>query len=149
MNNLCIVSGYFNPLHPGHIKLFRAAREIGTLFVIINNDEQVKIKNAIPFLDEDARKFIIEHLSCVNYTWMSIDKDESVAETIEDIYNYWGGDDYTWYFINGGDRVQNNINPKEQAICEKYNINIKYIADEKVYSSSKLIENAARTYNNR
>ena len=56
--NVCIISGYFNPIHPGHISLIRDVKKSKIdckLVAIVNNDRQVALKNTVPFLDEIAR----------------------------------------------------------------------------------------------
>ena len=59
-----IVSGYFNPLHKGHIELFKNAKRLGDeLIVIVNNDLQRKLKGSKKFMDEDERTLIVNELS--------------------------------------------------------------------------------------
>ena len=54
------VSGYFNPLHIGHIRLLKEAKELGDyLVVILNNDQQVKLKGSVPFMSIEDRKEIV------------------------------------------------------------------------------------------
>ena len=68
-NKLIIVSGYFNPLHKGHIEYFKLSKKIGDfLLVIINNDNQRKLKGSKKFMDQDEREIIISNLSLVDYT---------------------------------------------------------------------------------
>ena len=83
-----IVSGYFNPLHKGHIEYFTKSKQLGDkLFVIINNDNQRILKGSKEFMLEDERMIIVESLSLVDYTFLSIDQDSTVCKTIEYIYN--------------------------------------------------------------
>ena len=78
------VSGYFNPIHRGHIELLKAASELGTkLVVIINNDIQVKIKNSVPFMDEQERAYIVKNISCVDEVFISKDTDKTVCRSLE------------------------------------------------------------------
>ncbi len=73
-----IVSGYFNPLHKGHIEYFRKAKSKGDeLFVIINNDKQRRLKGSKEFMKEDERIIIISELKLVNKVFLSIDKDKN------------------------------------------------------------------------
>ena len=83
-----IVSGYFNPLHKGHIEYFHKAKKHGDeLFVIVNSDYQRKIKGSKEFMDEKERIFILNQLKIVDKTFISIDKDRTVCETIKLIHN--------------------------------------------------------------
>ena len=71
-----IVSGYFNPLHKGHIEYFLNAKKHGDkLFVIVNSDYQRKIKGSKEFMMEDERVFIINQLKIVDKSFISIDRE--------------------------------------------------------------------------
>ena len=76
-----IVSGYFNPIHKGHIDYFRKAKELGDhLFVIVNNDKQRELKKSKKFMDEDERVLIVNELKLVDNVFLSIDKNQSVEK---------------------------------------------------------------------
>jgi len=130
MKKAIIVSGYFNPLHRGHIEYFQKAKSIGDkLFVIINNDIQ-------EFMNEDERFIIISELKLVNKAFISIDKDKSVSLTLEKIYQEYSSK-YKIYFANGGDQ-NNNLIP-ESSICKKYGISLIDGLGKKIQSSSWLL----------
>ena len=79
-----IVSGYFNPLHKGHIEYFQKAKSKGDeLFVIINNDVQRRLKGSKEFMNEDERLIIISELKLVNKAFISVDKDKTVSLTLK------------------------------------------------------------------
>ena len=81
---IIIVSGYFNPLHKGHIEYFKQSKSMGDLlYVIVNNDEQRKKKGSKKFMLEDERQIIINELKIVDKVYLSIDKDRSVSKTIQ------------------------------------------------------------------
>ena len=83
-----IVSGYFNPIHKGHIEYFKKARQLGDfLFVIVNTDFQRKLKGSKEFMLEDERIIIIRELKIVDKVFLSVDNDRSVCSSIEKIYN--------------------------------------------------------------
>ena len=126
------VSGYFNPLHPGHIKLFEAAKNLGEyLVVIVNNDEQVKLKGSTLFIDEKERMKIISALRVVDNVILSVDKDRTVCKTLELIKPD--------IFANGGDRTKNNI--PETAICKKLGCKMVFnVGGGKIQSSSWLLK---------
>jgi len=148
--NLVIVSGYFNPLHTGHLDYLEGASRLGDyLIVIVNNDEQVRIKGSIPFLSLKDRLRIVQALTCVGRSVASIDTDGSVVKTIEELAKLWkqAGSDGTAtqisedgiIFANGGDRNSNDI--PEYSLCEKYGIQMAFnIGGGKTQSSSGLIK---------
>ena len=70
------ISGFFNPLHIGHIDYISSARNIADyLIVIVNSDEQVKIKGSVPFMNQDERLKIVSNIKGVNRAVISIDKE--------------------------------------------------------------------------
>jgi cytidyltransferase-like protein len=134
-----IVSGYFNPIHKGHIEYFKNSKEKGDeLFVIVNNDYQRSLKGSSEFQDEDERLFIVENIKLVDKSFLSIDKDRTVIETIKMIYNNFGTM-YQIAFANGGD--QNNDTIPERKICEELGIEMIDGLGEKIQSSSWLLKN--------
>ena len=77
-NRAIIVSGYFNPLHIGHIEYFKIAKKnFDKLFVIVNNDYQRHLKGSNEFMLEDERVEIIKALSITDKVYLSIDRDRS------------------------------------------------------------------------
>ena len=136
--NAIIVSGYFNPLHKGHIEYFKKAKSLGdNLFVIVNSDHQRKLKGSKEFMLEDERVLIISELAITDKVILSIDKDRTVSVTIEKIHSiYSSKSDLS--FVNGGD--QNNNNIPEAAICNKLGIRLIDGLGDKIQSSSWLIK---------
>ena len=132
-----IVSGYFNPIHKGHIEYFQNAKTKGDeLFVIVNSDYQRGLKGSKEFQDENERKFIVENLRVVDKCFISIDKDRTVEESIKMIYNQFGKE-YQFAFANGGD--QNNDTIPERSICLKLGIELIDSLGGKIQSSSWLL----------
>jgi cytidyltransferase-like protein len=135
IKTLVIASGYFNPLHKGHIEYLKKSKELGdALMVIINNDMQVGLKGSKVFQDELERKSIIDELKCVNYSIISIDEDRSVKRSIEFIHKFIRADKYL--FTNGGDQFGNTILEKD--ICNELGIELIDGLGEKIQSSSIL-----------
>jgi cytidyltransferase-like protein len=133
-----IVSGYFNPLHKGHLEYFEKAKSCGDLlFVIINSDYQRELKGSKVFQDENERLLIIASLSIVNKAILSIDQDRTVQATIEQIYKDNNGK-YDLAFANGGD--QNNKTIPEKMICENLGIQLIDGLGDKIQSSSWLLK---------
>lgn len=135
-----IVSGYFNPLHAGHIEYINAAKkQCDYLICIINNDDQVKLKGSALFMDEDHRKIIVENLKGIDFAVVSIDDDLSVSQTLENISNLEGiNENCRLLFFNSGDRNPENQNLKEVNICKDKNIERVFLDLPKIYSSSTL-----------
>ena len=132
-----IVSGYFNPLHKGHIEYFHNAKKIASkLFVIINNDYQIQLKGTKIFMLEDERVTIIKELKVVDHVYLSVDKSRDVISTIK-IISKELSDKYILHFGNGGD--QNNSTIPEAEICKQLNIKLIDGLGEKIQSSSWLI----------
>ena len=86
-----IVSGYFNPIHKGHIEYFQKAKKMADrLFVIVNSDYQREIKGSKPFQDEKERLIIVNNIKGVDKVFLSIDKNRTVCSTIEKIFSaFW------------------------------------------------------------
>jgi len=137
MKKAIIVSGYFNPIHKGHIEYFQNAKENGDkLFVIVNSDLQRALKGSKEFQDENERVFIVENLRLVDKCFLSIDKDITVVESIKMIFNQFGKE-YKLAFANGGD--QNNDTIPERPICIELGIELIDGLGVKIQSSSWLL----------
>ena len=134
-----IVSGYFNPIHKGHIEYFNLAKSRAEeLFVIVNNDAQRALKGSKEFQDEAERMIIVSNIKAVDKAVLSVDQDRTVCKTIEKIVNEYG-DDYTFSFANGGD--QNNQSIPEVPVCERLNVTLIDGLGDKIQSSSILLKN--------
>tara|TARA_Y100001938_G_C8098066_1_gene439534 strand:- start:5187 stop:5618 length:432 start_codon:yes stop_codon:yes gene_type:complete len=130
---LVIVSGYFDPLHVGHLELFKkAGMTADMLLVIVNNDEQAKIKKTKSFMSQSDRIKIIHSIKYVDAAMISVDKDKTVCRTLERIAQIYTHHDII--FANGGDRNQEEI--PEAETCRKYNIKMVDGLGEKIRSSS-------------
>ena len=133
-----IVSGYFNPLHKGHIEYFHLAKAKGDqLFVIVNNDHQRALKESKEFMLEQERVLIVKELTVVNQVILSIDKDKTVCATLEKIHKDFSKN-FELFFANGGD--QNNDSIPEVPICKKVGIGLLDGLGAKIQSSSWLLK---------
>jgi len=131
-----IVSGYFDPLHVGHIEYFKMAKDLADeLIVIVNNREQCLLKKADEFMDEKDRLEIIFHLDMVDEAILSCDKDKSVCETIRMIKRMKPMDDLV--FCNGGDRQIDQNNIFEFKVCQELEIPMVDGLGDKIRSSSE------------
>ena len=133
------VSGYFNPLHIGHLEMVEKAKTLGDyLVVIINNDNQVRLKGRVPFMSEQDRLKIVGALRCVDEVFLSIDQDLSVCQSLEKVKPD--------IFGQGGDRNEGNI--PEADICRKLKIKMIDGLGQKIRSSSDLIKDASEVQKN-
>ena len=133
-----IVSGYFNPLHKGHLEYLNHAKAIADkLIVIVNNDHQRALKGSKVFQDEGERVIIISNLKAVDEVVLSIDQDRTVCHTIRHISEKFGKE-YDLAFANGGD--QSNETIPEVPVCEELGIALIDGLGEKIQSSSWLLE---------
>ena len=140
MKKVVVVSGYFNPIHKGHIELFNKAKSHGDkLWVIVNNDLQRKLKGSNRFMNEDERLLIVSNLKMVDFSIISVDEDRTVSETLRVLYTKSISSDpkQRLIFANGGDQTNESI--PESYICNMLNIEMVDGLGDKIQSSSWLI----------
>ena len=134
---LIMVSGGFDPIHIGHIRLFKEAKALGNkLIVVLNNDHWLKKKKGVVFMTENDRKEIIESLACVDEVIISNHlenpSDMSVCVELRQIKPD--------IFANGGDRWLNNI--PEVTVCQEIGTQLIFgVGGNKLRSSSELLNN--------
>ena len=133
-----IVSGYFNPLHKGHLELFEKAKASGDqLWVIVNSDFQRALKGSKEFMDEIERLIIVSAIGIVDKALISIDKDKTQCSTLADLADKYSNQ-YELYFANGGD--QNNESIPEVPVCKEKGISLLEGLGDKIQSSSWLLK---------
>ena len=133
-----IVSGYFNPIHKGHLEYFNNAKAMADqLFVIVNNDRQRELKGSKEFQDENERMIIVSNIKAVDKAILSIDTDITVCATIKMIAEKFG-EEFELGFANGG--YQNNDNIPERSVCEEMNVALIDGLGDKIRSSSWLLK---------
>ena len=138
MKKAVIVSGYFNPLHKGHIEYFKLAKKKGDiLIVIVNSDQQQELNGSKKFMLEDERLLIIGELKIVDKVFLSIDIDRSVCKTIGKIHSMFSST-HTLLFANGGD--QNIETAPEVEVCKNLGISFLDGLGDKIQSSSWLLD---------
>lgn len=132
MRKTVAISGYFNPLHVGHLRYIEAARDLGyALVVIVNNDKQVELKGSTPFMTQSERLEIMSALWGVHCVVLSIDNDRSVCKTLSRIKPD--------IFAVGADHPKNE-KLKEEEVCKKLGIKIVHgVGGKKIQSSSTII----------
>ena len=137
---IIILSGGFDPVHKGHVRMFKAASEYGDVVVGANSDDWLirkKGKFFMPFLE---RKEILESIKYIDSVLAFDDSDDSACQLIKDVKSHYGND-VELYFGNGGDRT--NETTPEIEYCEKNNIGLIWdLGGGKIQSSSDLIKNS-------
>ena len=129
MSKVVAVSGYFDPIHVGHLDYLEMSKKLGDkLVVIVNNNNQCVLKKGKPFMDEGDRVRIVKSLSIVDEVFLSIDTDKTVCKSLEAIKPD--------VFANGGDSATSEV--PESLICDKYNIEMIDGLGDKIRSSSSL-----------
>ena len=139
MKNI-IVSGFFNPLHGGHLDMIEAAARMGDkLTVIVNNDAQQIQKKGKIILDQDNRMRLMKALRDVDEVVLSVDTDPTIIRTLEKVAKMYPDDELV--FANGGDRDSTAVVP-ETDICQRYGIEMRFDAGEGKPDSSTRINQA-------
>jgi cytidyltransferase-like protein len=138
---LVIVSGYFGPIHVGHLDMIEAGAAAGDeLFVIVNNNLQQTLKKDRVIIDEADRLRIVQALRAVDHAMIAVDEDGTVCASLEAIATRFP--DHRLIFGNGGDDRKNNNEVPETAVCEQFDIEMNFGMGglNKADSSSRLIK---------
>ena len=138
-----IVSGYFNPLHKGHIEYFHLAKDQGDkLFVIVNNDYQRALKGSKEFMLEEERVLLINELAIVDKVFLSVDRDRSVCSTLEKVYkdNFEVDQSFRLKFLTK--------NIKNKKFFYTSNNNNKYLFDMRSLIKNQIKENNIKNIDN-
>ena len=123
------VSGYFDPIHVGHLEYLKMAKSLGDiLIVIVNNNSQCVLKKGKFFMDEKDRLEIVKAIKYVDEVFLSVDEDRTVCKSLELIRPN--------IFANGGDRSTDEV--PETLVCKKHDIKMVDGLGEKIRSSSSL-----------
>lgn len=133
-----IVSGFFNPLHGGHLDMIEAAAKLGDrLIVIVNNDKQQVEKKGKVILQETNRARLLRALRVVDEVFIAIDDDMTVIRSLDFLASQYPDDELV--FANGGDRDSTKVVP-ETEVCEKNNIEMLFGVggDNKADSSTRI-----------
>jgi cytidyltransferase-like protein len=111
---IVIVSGYFNPLHGGHLDMLDATKAMGDkLVVIVNNDQQQLLKKGKIILDEENRIRLVSSLRVVDEVLLSVDSDPGQSMSLRLIRSKYPDDELI--FANGGDRSSTQSLPMNEA----------------------------------
>ena len=133
-----IASGFFNPLHGGHLDMIEAAAKLGDrLIVIVNNDKQQVEKKGKVILVETSRARLLRALRVVDEVFIAIDDDMTVIQSLDFLASQYPDDELI--FANGGDRDSEEVVP-ETEVCEKNSIEMLFGigGDNKADSSTRI-----------
>lgn len=130
MKKTVVSSGFFDPIHIGHIRYLNAAKKLGDYHIVLLDDDKAAVKKkGFIFMNQKERREIVRNLRCVDkviYNW-------NTAELLKKIKPH--------IFAKGGDRSSPDKLPKEEVeICRKYNIKMVFgVGGKKIQSSSWLL----------
>ena len=152
--SIIVLSGGFDPVHKGHLRMFREASNLGHQVIIgLNSDEWLTRKKGKPFMEFEERKEILEGFRYVNQVLPFDDSDDTANDLITKVRNIYDNDlyDYNYsdlpqqgmldyydiYFANGGDRTKKNV--PEMSVCKELDVTMLWgIGGGKIQSSSWL-----------
>ena len=136
---LTILSGFFSPLHIGHLDMIEAGAAHGDrLVVIVNNNEQQALKKGKVIIDEEDRLRIVRALRVVDDAMIAVDEDRTVSASLKLLAEKYG-DSHHLVFANGGDRASGAVVP-ETGVCQEYGIEMVFGmgGTEKADSSTRI-----------
>ncbi|MEL6983641.1 MAG: adenylyltransferase/cytidyltransferase family protein [Actinomycetota bacterium] len=132
-----IVSGYFSPLHVGHLDMIEAAAALGEkLFVIVNNNDQQMLKKGKVIIDQADRLRLVQALREVDDAIIAVDEDRTVSASLQFLAERYP--DHDLIFANGGDRKPEFV--PESEVCERFGIRLEFGVggDNKADSSTRI-----------
>ena len=125
------VSGGFDPIHSGHVRMILEAAEYGDVLVILNSDDWLMRKKGYQFMKWEERAEIISSIRGVVDVVRVDDSDGTVCEALKKMHQD--------FFANGGDRKSDNT--PEGLICKELNIGLIWnVGGGKIQSSSELVK---------
>ena len=156
--SVIIMSGGFDPVHKGHLRMFREASWLGHFVIVgLNSDEWLTRKKGKPFMKFEERKEILEGFKYISQVIPFDDSDDTACDLVEKVYNLYDNnlkhfeydatdvghagfiDYYKIYFGNGGDRTDDNV--PEIPVCKKLGVQMIWgVGGGKIQSSSWLIK---------
>jgi len=128
------VSGGFDPIHIGHVRMIQDARKLGNVIIFLNTDEWLKRKKGYIFMPWQERAEVLLSIKGVKEVYSAMDDDNTVCKALE----FYKPD----IFANGGDRKPGLV--PEYQVCEKLGIEMAFSVggDDKPQSSSWLVDKA-------
>ena len=133
------MSGGFDPVHKGHIRMFREAANLSINVIVgLNSDKWLTRKKGKPFMNWDERAEILQSCKYINQVLPFDDSDETANDIIKQICSLYRNFDVNIYFANGGDRTSDNV--PEMKVCDELGVEMIWgLGGGKIQSSSWLI----------
>ncbi len=145
-DRVAIVSGYFNPIHIGHLRMIQAAKALAPhLVVIVNNDQQQLMKKGRILMTEDDRLAIVAELRSVDEAFVAVDDDATVVASLHRVRAIYP--DAELLFCNGGDRSSaGDVPSAETHLTDEIGLHMVYGVggEDKADSSSRINEELSR-----
>ena len=153
--SIIVLSGGFDPVHKGHLRMFREASNMGHQVIVgLNSDEWLTRKKGKPFMKFEERKEILEGFKYINQVLPFDDADDTASDLIRRVHSLYDGEEhehnysdlghmgmtdyYKIYFANGGDRGKGNV--PEIPVCKELDVTMLWgVGGGKIQSSSWLI----------
>lgn len=143
---VAVISGYFDPIHQGHIEYARLAKEYvgdaGKVICIVNNEYQAGLKKGYSFVPQEDRVAIMSAIKYIDEVILSIDTDRTVCKTLELLCNR--DTLKPTHFLNGGDVTADKKCP-EEPVCQVHSVELVYGFGDKIQSSSWIIAKSIET----
>ena len=133
------MSGGFDPVHKGHIRMFREAANLSINVIVgLNSDKWLTRKKGKPFMNWDERAEILQSCKYINQVLPFDDSDETANDIIKQVCGLYRDFDVNIYFANGGDRTSDNV--PEMKVCDELGVEMIWgLGGGKIQSSSWLI----------
>ena len=136
--SIIVLSGGFDPVHKGHLRMFREASWLGHQVIIgLNSDDWLTRKKGKPFMPWEERKEVLESMRYINQVLPFDDSDDTASDIIFKVCKLYSNENFNIYFANGGDRGKGNV--PELDVCKDLNVVMLWgIGGGKIQSSSWL-----------
>ena len=153
--SIIVLSGGFDPVHKGHLRMFREASWLGHQVIVgLNSDDWLTRKKGKPFMEFEERKEILEGFKYINTVLPFDDSDDTACDLIKKVRTMYNSDTFNYdyrdighsgfvdyhqiYFANGGDRTTDNV--PEMDVCRNLDVTMLWgVGGGKIQSSSWLI----------
>jgi len=139
MRKIIVLSGGFDPVHVGHMRMFEDAKKYGADVIVgVNSDEWLTRKKGAPFMNFDERTEILRGVKYIDLVLSFNDDDNSACNLIKKVQEIYKKEDVKIFFGNGGDRT--NKTTPEIDYCNQENVEMLWgVGGGKIQSSSELI----------